>query len=316
MTETIHRDKLAPDRVAELLRAEMAERGVSQQQTARAIGISASVLSQFLAGSYPGDVAAVADRARRWLERTARDRSASAALTAGDDFVATATAQDIHRSLEYVQSMGKPAMTMIAGGPGIGKTLALRDFAERNTNVWIVTAEAAAARPFPFLEMVCGLFHLPTPGAGVPTLLSRLCDRLAGTHGMLIVDEAQHLRPETLETARGLHERAGIDLVVAGDLRLRRIVNSMAQLDSRVRRPVIVEHPRREDVRAIAGVFGVVDRPCVDSLFGLSQRRGALRDVESVLRLASDAMADGMAPDLAAIQFAIKELKLDWRRAS
>lgn len=302
--------------LAERLKAEILARGVSQARAARAIDVSASVLSQFMSGTYPGDVQAVAEKATRWLDRLARDRSAAAALIAGDDFVATETAKEIRRSLEYVQSMGKPALTMIAGGPGIGKSLSLQEFARTNTNVWMMEANAAASRPFPFLEMVCGLFEIRARGEGIPALLSRLCDRLAGTQGMLIVDEAQHLHPQSLETARGLHELAGIDLVLAGDLRLRRIVGSMAQLDSRVRRPVIIEHPGRDDVRAFSAVFGVTGKDCVDRLFAVSQRRGALRDVESVLRYAGAGMPEGAPPDLPAIEWAIRELKLDGRRVA
>lgn len=90
----------------------------------------------------------------------------------------------------------------------------------------------------------------------------------------------------------------------------------MAQLDSRVRRPVIIEHPGRDDVRAFSAVFAVTGKDCVDRLFGVSQRRGALPDVESVLRYATAGMPEGAPADLPAIEWAIRELRLDGRRAA
>lgn len=316
MTEHDHGDKSGPQDVAGRLRAQLVESGLSQAQAARQMGLSASVLSQLLAGTYPGDLAAVTAKALAWLNRAERGRGAAPALVAGDDFVETGTAQDILRSLEYVQTMGKPGMTMIAGGPGVGKTQALRRFAAANTNVWIATVNRGAARPFPFLETVCNLFRIATQGEGVPALITKLCDRLAGTRGMLILDECQHLGADALETARGLHEIAEIDLVLVGDLRLSRTVASMSQLDSRVRRPVVVERPTRSDVSAIAGAFGVSGRERCDLLHGIAQLPGALRNVESVLRLAGAAMPDAAVPDTKAILYAIQDLRLAKRRAS
>lgn len=44
------------------------------------------------------------------------------------DWVETETAREILRSLDLVRAADDPAMTMIAGAPGIGKTIAAKRF--------------------------------------------------------------------------------------------------------------------------------------------------------------------------------------------
>jgi len=59
--------------------------------------------------------------------------------------IRTETAQDIPRSPALVQSIDGPAITMISGAPGIGKTETLLDHCRENGQEAIYVAIAAGA---------------------------------------------------------------------------------------------------------------------------------------------------------------------------
>jgi len=51
------------------------------------------------------------------------------ALPRAGGFVMTHTAADIQRSVDLIRSIDGPAMTMISGAPGVGKSATLREIA-------------------------------------------------------------------------------------------------------------------------------------------------------------------------------------------
>ena len=59
-------------------------------------------------------------------------------------FIRTETAQDILRSLALVQSIDGPAITMISGAPGIGKTETLLHYCRENEEAIYVAIAAGA----------------------------------------------------------------------------------------------------------------------------------------------------------------------------
>ena len=64
------------------------------------------------------------------------------------------------------------------------------------------------------VAMACGLRAV---NARPWRLEAEIADRVRGTHGLLIVDEAQHLDTRALEVLRGLHDQAGIGLALMGN---------------------------------------------------------------------------------------------------
>lgn len=305
MTDEAEFSKTQGPGVPDRLRSELDRAGLSQAVAARLIGISPTVVSQFLGGTYPGDVAGVASKVSAWLAMQERARAMAPGARQADTFAMTPVAQDILASLQMIQGQRKPAATMIAGAPGVGKTATILHFAATNPNVWVVTCVNGAGRPIDLVKALARGLGLSIVGLGVFDTIARIEDATARTRGMLILDEAQHLSKAALDTARGIYEQCGVHLALCGDLTLVPKTDAMPQLNSRLLRPVEVRRVTADDVAMVAAQFGVIDDASVSRLCDVAAKNGRLRKVEKVLRHAAFVMSGDEAPDLGAIEYAI-----------
>lgn len=243
---------------------------------------------------------------------------------APDGYVETETSADMMRSLRLLRVLEGPSLTMIAGAPGTGKSRTIDAFeaeCERDgtcqvTRITVAKGEGAAWNLATMLAALWGV----TPAAngwGLTDARSTLA-RWIGRDAILIVDEAQYLDQRTRKTSlqgagfewlRALAETAGCGLAFVGDLALEGAVARFPQLQSRLRRPVVVRHPAAADVEALARAGGLHDRGAIALLGPLARRKGGLRNVENVLCVARLFAGDGPITP-AHVRGAIVDMKL------
>jgi DNA transposition AAA+ family ATPase len=212
-------------------------------------------------------------------------------------FIRTETADDILRSLSLVRSIDRPAMTMISGAPGIGKTETLRHYEAQNPETALrVSIAKGEGNPFHVASVVLTNFE-PYQKYGTDLLmLRRRVTSYIGAARILLVDEAQNLfQKHKLSATRGsafewllaASEEGGFDLVFCGDLTLQGIIMGFPHLQSRMRRPVVIGGASRADVAAIAASFGLVTAPEINLLAAVAGLPGGLRNVDNVIRMAA-----------------------------
>jgi len=214
--------------VAEALAAD----GLTQGALARQAGVSATTVSQFLSDTCRSDVAGVAARLARWLAARAETAALPAALTR-EVLADTGVKAAIWSKLRLTHHLG--GMCMVALKPGLGKTCTARAYAGAHNNVWLATMLEGAGSATMARRTVGGDLGLTWHrGEGVVELNRQLCAKLEGREGLLIVDEAQHLRPEGLEAVRQIHDKARVGVALPGHSELGDVVRGLKQLDSRM----------------------------------------------------------------------------------
>ena len=117
-----------------LLRQHMQDTGLSQAKIATIFGVSPAVVSQYLKGIYTGDVAAIDEKVVQMLQR-AKDK-------AGDiksNFVPTETAKKIIDVCGMAHTMND--INLVIGEAGLGKTVALKHYADNTAGVVFVEVE-------------------------------------------------------------------------------------------------------------------------------------------------------------------------------
>jgi hypothetical protein len=264
--------------------------GESRATIAREAGVSGSRLGQFLAGDYTGDIAGTAATLDTWLKsRLAREH---ARLPNAPAFFETPTTARISTALAYAQLAGD--LAAIYGAAGVGKTVTIEHYAETNPNVWVAVMSSATSSVVTALEEVCAAVGLrEMPGGGGAGMQRSLIRRLRGTHGLLVVDEAQHLSVAALEALRHLHDKAGVGLVLAGNETVyARLTGgnrqaTFAQLFSRIGKRVRLARPTDDDVRALLGAWSVSGREERDVATRIAATPGGLRGLTKTLRLGS-----------------------------
>jgi Mu B transposition protein, C terminal/AAA domain len=233
--------------------------------------------------------------------------------------IETQTRQDVIRSLEFARGIEGEALTMIAGGPGIGKTRALLDYRFLNRrDTWIFTATEGEGGVW---CLATSLFRQMKLGEAnsrdLPGARLLIADHIT-PEGVLIIDEVQYLvkrngrGKDDVEAFEWLRSAAGLGqftLVFCGDLSLARIVGAIPQLDSRMVRSVVVNSVSRIDVAAVIAGTPFDSNPAIDALFAIARRSGGLRNVENVTRVAQ-MFAGNKAPTNAHLKAAIADMKL------
>jgi DNA transposition AAA+ family ATPase len=136
---------------------------------------------------------------------------------------------------------------------------------------------------------------------------------MEGTHGLLIIDEAQHLSLSAIESIRSIHDKAEIGLVLCGNESVyARLTGgsraaTFAQLFSRIGKRLRLSQPSKADVTALVDAYGITGKDERQALIEISTRPGALRGVVKTLNLAA-MLSSGSPVDLQYITAAWKEL--------
>lgn len=270
------------------VRAIQGRDGLTQRKLAAAIGIAPSTLSEWLGGTYKGDEDAIRKLVSTWLE--SRQETNARAVASASDFVETPTAEKICSALAYCKAAGD--MVCVYGGPGIGKTRSIAHFRQMYpANVWVATMTPASSGLVSALEVIGEAVGLAECTGGARRMSNAIRKQVAGTHGIIIIDEAQHLSMAAIEELRSIHDATGVGLALVGnETSYARLTGgsraaSYAQIFSRIGMRLFVHRPERGDVRAIAAAMGVTDDGAIDFMARMAARPGALRGMLKALRL-------------------------------
>lgn len=286
-----------PTSARDRMREAMRQAGLSQAAAAREVGISPSALNQWLQGKYAGSNEEIESKVENWLSARGREDDGSGALPAVPAFFRSPSSQKILDTLAYGQMAGD--IVCIYGGPGVGKTVSLRQYRDTNPSVWIATMAPDSAPVVPSLEEVAEAVGIRDAAGGARKIARAIRRKVEGTRGLLIIDEAQHLSVAALEQMRSIHDATGIGLALVGNeavyarLTGGTRASHFAQLFSRIGSRLFISRPTIGDVRALAAAWNVKGKAELDLLQQIASKPGALRGVSKVLAYA--AMSGGGA---------------------
>ncbi|KFA96222.1 AAA family ATPase [Vibrio sp. ER1A] len=261
---------------------------VPASQIAKEISVSPATLSQILNGSYKADPSKMIDKLENWL-RMRDQRNATPSVNPG--FVMTQTAKRITDDLTYAQVT--ESIVVIFGASGVGKSETLREYKRNNNNVWMITASPSRSSLTECLyELAMELGMDDAPRRKGP--LSRVIrNRLMGSEGLVVIDEADHLDYPTLEELRILQEETGIGMVLVGNNKVYtqltggRRNEDFARLFSRIAKKRGIHKTKLADVRAIADAWNVNGEAERSLMVQISERPGGLRLLSKTLKLAA-----------------------------
>lgn len=234
-------------------------------------------------------------------------------------FVLTETGKDILRSLRLVQEGFGEYVGLVAGAPGVGKSEAVRYFAQSCVSQVVVhRAVQGEGGIWNLANELCRSLWIAEPNARQLPDERRRIGEAIGPDRMLIIDEAQYLVQhntrgkddwQAFEWLRSLGEASAVAIVFVGDLALRQLEAELPQLWRRMRRRIIVSRAPKADVQAVAGQWGVTDSRAVDLLFKVAGMGGAIGDVVSACQHAL-LLSGENTPALEDILAALEDLRL------
>lgn len=209
----------------------ISQTGTTQSAVARAIGVTAPVVNQYLKDKYAGDVAAVEKAVEAFLTKQ-REKAAGSKLTVA--YVYTTTAKRVRDVLRLAHLEGEAVV--LYGQAGLGKTRALNAYKADNPDALLLDTDPTYTAKV-LLQKLAQMLGSDTRG-NLGELMDGVINKLKDSGRIILVDEAENLPLRALECLRRIHDKAGVGLVLAGMPRL--LVNlrgkngELKQLYSRV----------------------------------------------------------------------------------
>ncbi len=122
-------------------------------------------------------------------------------------------------------------------------------------------------------------------------MMWKLKNKMKGSNGLLILDEAQHLKMDAIEIIRSLHDSTEIGLALVGNQSINTLTKESnstpgrrAQISSRIVKRTILSEPTKRDVNAMCAAFKIEDKDAINFAYGISKKAGALRLVKKTIR--------------------------------
>lgn len=293
MTEDLSTDTHGGrDLRAEVMAVKQA-RGWSQKDLSARIGMSQTTFNQWLHNTYPGDVAAQDSKVSRFLDSLSEEARVVAARAVSPEFVRTETADQIWSMLAFAQHA--PDITVVAGAPGVGKTLTARAYQSAGTNVWIATMDPDLNTPTKMLvEIALAVGVGVRNAANVRRDIGAKIDR---SGGLIVIDEAQHLNRAALDMLRSVHDRYGVGIALLGNhglfagIAVAKASEGFAQFFSRVGMRRLFTAPKDTDVKQLLDAWEIGEQDMRAYLARVASQAGGLRSVDKCLRAATTVAA-------------------------
>jgi len=292
-TNTTNSEATESDALRTKIRAEIEKYELSQTSIAKESGTDktgASKLNQWMKGSYPGDNRKIEQQLTQWLLSRLEQIERLQEMPTAPDWVKMPTGGKIHNTLAYAQMSG--VACCIVGGAGVGKSTTCDHYQKTHNNVWVVTASPSASTYPASLKRIAKAVGVRSAASRAADLEDEIIDRLKGTRGLLIIDEAQLLSLDALWGIKHLFDATKIGIAYVGSEQvysnlMGRKAEMNAPLFRRISKKQVLKKPVRDDVAALLNAWGLTDKASIDYCAKIADKPGALGMVTEALRMAA-----------------------------
>lgn len=199
------------ERIIKSLLEFMEETQTSQSQISRETGFSPTTISQFINGTYNGNVAEIAKAIENYLG-IARERMHNTKATVfyeglQNTQIALFAARYAHKNCEVV---------LLSGDAGAGKTTALEHYKRNNTGVIFVTANICMSSATAILQEIANAMGKHIQG-NKKQIMKSLIEILSDSKRLIIIDEADQLTFSALQAVRNLNDKAHVGILFSGN---------------------------------------------------------------------------------------------------
>lgn len=186
---------------------------VSINKIAKQIGYSASVVSTYLAGKYPGDVQKLEWSIASYLMRQEEIDAMPKEMIPFCPITNAGMFFQAAKICHLEQEIG-----VVAGEAGTGKTKAAKEYTRQNPDVILIEADLSYSTKVFFRELhkKVGMDGI----GGIYDLFSDCCEKLKDSNRLIIIDEAENLPYRVLDMVRRLFDKANVGILLVGLPRL------------------------------------------------------------------------------------------------
>lgn len=188
-------------------KAFLQEKGLKQAQVARSLGVSASLISQWLKGNYNGDVEAFESKIKYFIQNFNKLN-----LSISEEIHKTNDMKMVFFTLD--ESIVSKEMSLIYGEAGSGKTTAIKEYIKRHPEAILIEVVPGMSTKS-LLKAICEKANI----SGVSTneeMIDAISREFSRREALLIVDEAENLTTRTLESIRRIWDFSRVPVCFVG----------------------------------------------------------------------------------------------------
>lgn len=204
------------------LEAFMARESVSQASLARALGVSASVISLFLKDKYAGKASELAEKIRLYINNfSKREVLKETKIFESKD----------KRMSDFVigEAILNREIAIITGEAGSGKSTIAKEWSKTHPNVILFEATLHTTASVLLKELGAQLGS--NSGANLHESVHHLSRTLKNADVVLMIDEAEHLPLLALEDLRRIWDFSGVPLILFGtEILMRNLMGKNGEL--------------------------------------------------------------------------------------
>ena len=196
--------------------------GFTNSYLAKKIDISATSISQFLNGKYPGDIKTICAKLNSFIN-TAEQRGR---MKKEPDFVETSVAKAIIAAIKQTESFSKPTegrISIVIGDAGHGKSVALLAYHKNNPNTIYIKLTNRMSSQAMFSDIAAALKE--DPAGCISALTNRIRNNLRDREMTVLVDEASWLDVTKLDQLRQVIVESGATLILSGNHHLLKTIS-------------------------------------------------------------------------------------------
>jgi DNA transposition AAA+ family ATPase len=216
---------------------------------------NSSLISQYFAEKYLGDVTKLEKEAERLLTRVEEKAIINDGKQKGEafnTFVKTSVWRKFYEAAWICHRKGQ--IGRVVGDSGIGKTTCANEYKRLEPNMTIVIRahhRYSTKEVFMDIAKQVGV----EPRGTVHRMLTEIVEKVKDTDRFLIIDEAEHLHPNTLDEIRQLNDRCGMGILYVGLTKFKSRLETMRgdyeYILNRIKVPSTIKRLSKIDVDAL-----------------------------------------------------------------
>jgi DNA transposition AAA+ family ATPase len=273
------------DEIKKRLNQLLSEQEISQRDIAKFTGYSTPTISQALADNYEGDVDKIEDALarfyRNWLAKNA--------------VVETGVVKEIHATM--MLAWKRKEMARITGAFGRGKSKALSRFVALNSEFACYLELTSTTSAVSILHRIAEALNIESQMTGsADDKLMSIIRALQRRPRLLVIDEADNLKPRTLAILKDVHggesaERCAI--ILAGTDRLKKILQdpTLGYLRRRIRIAREIGDITSDEAKKIVNMWpNNLDNSDLKEMWDWSVRKFGVASLVALMTRAYDVM--------------------------
>lgn len=266
------------ERIENKLKEFLEQNKLTQTEIAKRLNVSPAQINQYLKGVYNGDVKTLEEKIISFLKTQENIKNYNGVKL---QYVETSVSSRIKNIAQMCQFNGE--IGICYGSSGLGKSTTIENFANGRVDIITVDPDENATPRSVLKQIAKPLKAAYYDNTILEDMVANVVEKLKNRGYLIIIDEAENLKPEVFRTLRKVHDRCNFTfgLLFVGTeclyAQLKRMKGEFAYITNRIARVEALDAINSNDIRLMVNqVFPDCDEQCMNAFVALTNNNARI----------------------------------------